>query len=41
MVRRWAPPSPFFRGWSSFPASPPVGVGRVVVDGWECWLMES
>ena len=29
------------RGWSWFPAPPPVGVGGVVVDGWECWLMES
>ena len=28
-------------GWSWFPAPPPVGVGGVVVDGWECWLMES
>ena len=33
------PPPP--RGWSWFPAPPPVGVGGVVVDGWECWLMES
>ena len=32
------PPPP---GWSWFPAPPPVGVGGVVVDGWECWLMES
>ena len=29
------------RGWSWFPAPPPVGVGGVVVDGGECWLMES
>ena len=33
--------SPPPRGWSWFPAPPPVGVGGVVVDGWECWLMES
>ena len=33
------PPPP--RGWSWFPAPPPVGVGGVVVDGWQCWLMES
>ena len=34
-------PTPPPRGWSWFPAPPPVGVGGVVVDGWECWLMES
>ena len=34
-------PHPPPRGWSWFPAPPPVGVGGVVVDGWECWLMES
>ena len=34
-------PTPPPRGWSWFPAPPPVGVGGVVVDGWQCWLMES
>ena len=34
-------PTPPPRGWSWFPAPPPVGVGGVVVDGWECGLMES
>ena len=34
-------PHPPPRGWSWFPAPPPVGVGGVVVDGWQCWLMES
>ena len=41
MAQPWAAPPPPPRGWSWFPAPPPVGVGGVVVDGWECWLMES